>query len=169
MEQWPARTGRDGREVVVVGEALAEAARRLETCGQRATPQRLAVVAALMAQRRLVTAQELHTALRRVQPHLGLATVYRTLDVLVACALAEAFPQPSNETRYAFCSAAHHHHIVCQRCGLVAELTGHALEGLERTVARESHFTVDDHALTLFGVCQDCRADAPAPAGAGAS
>lgn len=152
----------------MVGEALAETARRLEAHGQRATPQRLAVVAALMAQRRLITAQELHGALRRAQPHLGLATVYRTLDVLVTCALAEAFPQPSHETRYAFCSAAPHHHIVCQRCGLVAELTGRALEGLDRTVERESHFTVDDHALTLFGVCRDCRASTLVAAGAGA-
>ena len=142
----------------MVKEALAEATRRLETRGQRAPPQRLAVVAALMTQRRLVTAQELHAALRRVQPHLGLATVYRTLDVLVTYALAEAFPQVTNETRYAFCSTARHHHLVCYRCGLVLELTGGALEELERTVERENRFAVDDQALTLFGVCQDCRA-----------
>lgn len=139
-------------------EALAEAARHLETRGQPATPQRLAVVAAPTAQRRRVTAQELHAALRRVQPHLGLATVYRTLDMLVRCALAEAFPQASNETRYAFRSARRHHHLVCQRCGLVVELTGSALESLGRTVERESRFTVDDQALTLVGACQDCHA-----------
>src|SRR5438270_12367222 len=80
-------------------EALGEAARRLEARGHRATPQRMAVLAALLAQRTFVTAQEMHGVLRRVQPHLGLATVYRTLELLVQCGLAEAFPQPNKEVR----------------------------------------------------------------------
>src|SRR5439155_18477772 len=63
-------------------EALGEAARRLEACGHRATPQRMAVLAALLAQRTFVTAQEMHGVLRRVQPHLGLAKVYSTLELL---------------------------------------------------------------------------------------
>lgn len=139
-------------------DALAEAAQRLEARGHRATPQRMAVIAALMAQRTYVTAQDLHTALRRVQPHLGLATVYRALELLVACDLAEPFPQPNNEMCYAFCSARHHHHLVCQRCGLVAEVPGCALETLARDLERQSRFAITDHALTFFGTCQDCRA-----------
>jgi len=141
----------------IIEEALTEAADRLEACGHRATPQRTAVIAALMAQRRYVTAQDLHTALRRVQPHLGLATVYRALELLVECGLAEAFPQPTNEMRYAFCSARHHHHLVCNRCGLVAEVPGCALQAVEHELERQSRFAITDHALTFFGTCQDCR------------
>ncbi len=141
-------------------EALTEAARRLEAAGHRATPQRMAVVAALMAQRSYVTARDLHLALRRVQPHLGLATVYRTLELLVDSGLAESFPQPNNELRYAFCSARHHHHLICTHCGLVAEVPGCALRGVERDLERQSRFAITDHALTFFGTCQDCRSTA---------
>ncbi len=137
-------------------EALAEGARRLEVSGYRATAQRLTVLTALMAQRRYVTAQELHAALRRVQPHLGLATVYRTLELLVACGLAEPFPQPNHEARYAYCSSRHHHHLVCTGCGLVAEVPGCTLQAVERELESQSHFAISDHALTFFGTCQDC-------------
>lgn len=142
-------------------EALAEAAHRLEAAGHRATPQRMAVVAALMAQRSYVTAQDLHAALTRVQPHLGLATVYRTLELLVDSGLAESFPQPNNELRYAFCSARHHHHLVCTHCGFVAEVPGCALHEIERDLERQSNFAITDHALTFFGACRDCRNAAP--------
>lgn len=138
-------------------DVLGEAARRLEACGHRATPQRLAVVAALMARRSYVTAQDLHATLRQAQPHLGLATVYRTLEVLVDCGLAQAFPQPNNEMRYTYCSARHHHHLVCNRCGLVAEAPGCALQAVERDLERQEGFAISDHALTFFGICQDCR------------
>ena len=139
-------------------EALAEATRRLEARGHRMTPQRLAVVVALMAQKRYVTAQDLHNALRHVQSHLGLATVYRTLELLVECGLAESFVQPNNELRYAFCSERHHHHLVCTRCGLVAEVPGCALRSVERDLERQSRFAISDHTVTFFGTCGDCQA-----------
>lgn len=141
-------------------EALAEAARRLEACGHRATPQRMAVIAALLAQRTFVTAQELHQALRRVQPHLGLATVYRALELLVGSGLAESFPQPNNEMRYTFCSERHHHHIICTQCGLVAEVPGCTLRAMECELEQQSRFTIADHALTFFGTCLECRSTA---------
>lgn len=137
-------------------EALGAAARRLETHGYRATPQRLAVVAGLMAQRGYVTARDLHGAVRRVNRRLGLATVYRTLELLADCGLAERFPQPNNEVRYVFCSEQHHHHLICTRCGLVAEVPGCALHALQRELERERHFAITDHALTFFGLCMDC-------------
>jgi Fe2+ or Zn2+ uptake regulation protein len=143
-------------------ETLGDAARRFEACGHRATPQRLAVVAVLMAQRGHITAQALHAALRRIQPHVGLATVYRTLDLLVDCGLAQPFPQPNNEVRYAFCSARHHHHLVCTGCGSVEEVPGCTLQAIERDLERERHFAIAEHALTFFGTCRDCQGPPPA-------
>ncbi len=145
----------------MTGQELDEAARRLEACGHRATPRRIAVLAALMARRTYVTARDLHLSLLRVQPRLGQATVYRTLELLVDCGLAETFPQPNNELRYAFCSARHHHHLVCKGCGLVAEVPGCALQPVERELERQSRFAISDHALTFFGTCQECRAESP--------
>src|SRR5918912_675812 len=145
-------------------ETLDDAARRFEAAGYRATPQRLAVVAVLMAQRGQITAQALHAALRRIQPHLGLATVYRTLDLLVGCGLAQPFPQPNNDVRYAFCSARHHHHLVCTGCGYVEEMPGRTLQAMERDLERERHFAIAKHVLTSRGTCHVC---APARRGGG--
>jgi len=150
--------------VRVVGEVVdkvSEAARRLEACGHRATPQRMAVIDALVAHRTYATAQDLHAAVRCAQPHLGLATVYRTLELLVDCGLAEPFPQPNNELRYAFCSAQHHHHLICKTCGLVDEVPGCALQGLQRDIEQTSQFAIEEHALTFFGACRDCRGRSP--------
>ncbi len=143
-------------------EAVHEASRRLEARGSRATPQRMAVLTTLMAQQRYVTAQDLPMTLRCVQPHLGLATVYRTLELLVDYGLAEAFPQANNEVRYTSCSERHHHHLVCTTCDLVAEIPGCSLEGIERDIERQNSFNINDHAPTFFGTCQDCVAHSAA-------
>jgi len=63
--------------------------------------------------------------------------------------------------RYAFCSARHHHHLVCKRCGLVAEVPGCALQPVERELERQNNFAITDHALTFFGTCQECRDGSP--------
>ena len=134
----------------------AEAVRRLEGRGYRATPQRLSVLAALAARPTHVTAQDLHADLRASGERLGLATVYRTLELLAQCDLAARFPQPNNEVCYVYCSARHHHHLVCTGCGRVAEIPGCALQPVQQDIERAHDFTITGHTLTFFGTCASC-------------
>jgi Fur family ferric uptake transcriptional regulator len=95
--------------------------------------------------------------LRTEHPTLGVATVYRTLETLVEVQAATRFEQPNHEGKYVYCSPRHHHHLVCTRCGLVEELAGCLLTPVERALRRRTSFQINEHALTFYGFCAECR------------
>src|SRR5579859_5707563 len=137
---------------------LDEVLRRLEARGYRVTEQRRTVVEGLMRQAVALTPRELHAVLRRAHRSLGLATVYRTLENLEEVQAATRFEQPNHEGKYVYCSPRHHHHLVCTRCGYVEELAGCVLTPVERALRTRTRFQINEHALTFFGFCGDCRA-----------
>ena len=132
--------------------------RRLEERRYLATPQRRAILAALMRQHTSVTPRELHLALREEQPAIGQATVYRTLELLVEVGAATRFLQDNNESKYIYCSPRHHHHLVCTRCGRVDDLDGCLLSRLGPLLEQQTLYQITGHAITLYGYCGDCRA-----------
>lgn len=131
--------------------------RRLEARNRHATNQRRVVLQALMDQRSYVTARELYAVLRQAHPTIGQATVYRTLELLVEAGAASRFPQENNESKYIYCPPRHHHHLVCTRCGLVEDLDGCLLPGIGATLEKRTRFQINEHALTFYGFCQECK------------
>jgi Fur family ferric uptake transcriptional regulator len=133
------------------------AAQRLAEGGVRATPQRERVLAELMDERDDATAQELHARLRAGGQRIGLATVYRTLAVLVDEGIVDALSHHDGERCYRLCGAEHHHHLVCTECHRVVELTDCGVsEWLERA-AEEQGFVATEHRLEVSGLCAACR------------
>ncbi len=144
-----------------VQQAIAEqdeVMRRLQERRHVPTPQRRAILAALMTQSTSVTPRELHVALREEQPAIGQATVYRTLELLVEVGAATRFLQDNNESKYVYCSSRHHHHLVCTRCGRVEDLDGCLLSRLGPLLEQHTLYQITSHAITLYGYCGDCRA-----------
>jgi Fur family ferric uptake transcriptional regulator len=138
-------------------QSQVRAAKRLAEGSVRATPQRLRVLAELMDERDDATAQELHARLRARGQRIGLATVYRTLAVLVDEGIVDALSHHDGERCYRLCGAEHHHHLVCTECHRVVELTDCDLgEWLERA-AGEQGFVATEHRLEVSGLCESCR------------
>jgi len=131
--------------------------RRLEERRHQETPQRRAILTALMKQHTAVTPRELHLALREEQPAIGQATVYRTLELLVEVGAASRFLQDNNESKYVYCSPRHHHHLVCTRCGRVEDLDGCLLSRLGPMLEQQTLYQITGHAITLYGYCADCK------------
>jgi Fur family ferric uptake transcriptional regulator len=128
----------------------------------RSTRPRQAVVSVLERTRdRQLSAQDLHRAARRVQPGVGLATVYRTLAALEAEGTVEVISQEGGEAAYRLCSPGHHHHLVCAGCGAVVEIAECDVEPLARKLARRHGFRIDQHEVTLRGRCGACRSGTP--------
>jgi Fur family ferric uptake transcriptional regulator len=113
----------------------------------------VAIIDALDGKERPVTAQELHTDVRGP----GLATVYRTLNALAATGMAETFLAGDGEQAFKLCEPAHHHHLICERCGQVVEVPSCEVEGWAASVAKRRGFTVSGHRADVFGVCERCR------------
>ena len=90
---------------------------RLSAAGERVTRQRLLVADALASAARQVSAQDLYDRLRRVEPRIGRATVFRTLEALVAAGVARRLEQDGHVYGYVACRPEHHHHLACDNCG----------------------------------------------------
>jgi Fur family ferric uptake transcriptional regulator len=120
----------------------------------RETRQRRAIVEALEAFETAFTAVELHEQARARQRGLGLATTYRTLDLL----RREGAVRPvsgSDRAEYIRCHPGHHHHLVCLRCGSVEE-TELCAAPTAAELKRKHGFRPEAHEVEIFGTCARC-------------
>jgi Fur family ferric uptake transcriptional regulator len=123
----------------------------------RTTRQRVAVQSALDKAGGFNTAQELHETLRATGTKVGLATVYRSLQLMADSGEVDVIRNDAGEAFYRRCSPQHHHHLICKQCGVAVEVSGTAVEEWADRVAAENGFSEVSHSLELFGVCKDCR------------
>ena len=123
---------------------------------QRQTRQRTAVSELLEGLDEFKSAQELHDILRHRGEPIGLTTVYRSLQTLAESGEVDCLVADDGETRYRKCGAAHHHHLVCRKCGATVEIAGPAVEKWADTMAAEHGYTTVSHTLEIFGLCQTC-------------
>jgi Fur family ferric uptake transcriptional regulator len=130
----------------------------LGRAGLRPTRQRRAILEAMERAGRPVTAQALHARMQRGRNGPGLATVYRTLQALARAGLATTFPAGEGEVAYKLCRPGHHHHLICEGCGLVLEIPSCEVEPWAARTARRRGFTVSSHQAEIFGRCPSCAA-----------
>jgi len=140
------------------------AADRLTAAGERVTRQRLLVANALAAAGLQLTADQLYRSLRRREPAIGRATVFRTLETLVDAGVARRLELEGHVYAYVACLPAHHHHIACTSCGRVEEIDEAYVTPIARRLAREMGFEIDDARLDFYGRCATCRAEDAASA-----
>jgi Fur family ferric uptake transcriptional regulator len=138
--------------------AASMTAERLRAVGERVTPQRVRIADALVAVGRQITADELWTELRRAHPGLGRATVFRTLETLVAAGVARRLEQEGHVYGYVACRPQHHHHLACSSCGRVEEIGETFIRPVAERVSSELGFEIDDARLDFYGRCARCRA-----------
>ncbi len=128
----------------------------LRTAGLRATRQRLSVLESLRERPDAVTAQDLHAELRGAGEPIGLTTVYRTLTALAGAGFLDTFDR-DGEQAFRRCGEVHHHHLVCETCNRVEELSGDDVERWVSQAATRHGFEVTGHRADIFGICAACR------------
>jgi Fur family ferric uptake transcriptional regulator len=128
--------------------------RRLNT-----TAQREAIVEQFLRTRDHVSIDELLTKVRKRQPKVGYATVYRTLKLLVDSGLAVERQFGDGQARYEVVGD-HHDHLICVKCGLILEFEDDEIERLQERIAqRMGGFTVLRHRHELYGLCPKAAGD----------
>lgn len=122
----------------------------------RMTRQRRAVLDAIARRRGSFTVVEVYDRARRKEPRLGLATVYRTVELLRRSGAVRPLAG-SDRAAYVRCSPGHHHHLICLSCGSVeeTELCGAPPSSELR---RRHGFAAEAHEVDVYGTCADCRA-----------
>lgn len=103
-----------------------------------------------------VSAQQLHAQAVRNGESLGLATVYRELRRMVDEQLVDVVHDLEGEAKYRYCDTGHHHHIVCEQCGVTRGLDGDDVERWVEKVATATGFRGVRHTIELVGMCAAC-------------
>ena len=130
----------------------------LDAGGYRLTAPRRAVADLIAAHDGHFTAAELEAAARERRLGISRATLFRALDLLTDLGVVERLDLPSGEHAYVPCARAHHHHIVCSRCGRSAEVEDGGVAEAVAEIGRRSGYRIDTHRLELFGLCRHCQA-----------
>jgi Fur family ferric uptake transcriptional regulator len=130
----------------------------LRTHGYRLTPQRLAIIQILDETHGHLSAADIFLLANQRVPGLTEATVYRTLDFLVAHGMALIAHIGSGRIVYE--SSSHdHHHLICRKCGKSAEISHTDLSALFKQFQTTTGYRIDASHVTFFGLCPSCLAD----------
>ncbi|MFD2762293.1 ferric iron uptake transcriptional regulator [Lentibacillus juripiscarius] len=135
--------------------------KQLHAQSYKLTPQREATVRVLLEREEdHLSAEDVYLLVKEKAPEIGLATVYRTLELLSELKIVDKINFGDSVSRYDLRKegAEHfHHHLVCIECGSVEEIEEDLLEDVERIVEKDWRFQVKDHRLTFHGVCKQCQ------------
>ncbi|HVA69552.1 MAG TPA: Fur family transcriptional regulator [Candidatus Binataceae bacterium] len=142
-------------------QRMGEFKTRLRARGLKSTGQRDDIARVLFAMGRHVSAEELYAEVKKVNPHVGYATIYRTLRLLKECELLFERHFDDGQARYEVAGEHHHDHFICDACGRIIEFENQDIERLQQIVARELGVTLTHHKMELYGLCPDCRTKPP--------
>ena len=124
--------------------------------GQRHTRQREAIFETIREAEGPLSVPEILERCRTRVPRLGLATVYRTIGLLRDAGEITEVRLPGEEARFEPGRLGHHHHFQCRSCTKVYELETCPVM-LPASTTLPGGFRVEDHHLTLYGLCPDCQ------------
>ena len=130
----------------------------LDVAGYRVTGPRRAVADLIAEQTGHFTASDLEGVVRDRRLGISRATLFRALELLTELGVVERLDLPTGEHAYVPCARAHHHHVICSRCGRTAEVDDCGVAEAVSEIARKSGYRIDSHRLELFGLCRHCQA-----------
>jgi Fur family ferric uptake transcriptional regulator len=136
----------------------------LKQNGLKVTTQRVAILEVLSSRPGMhLTAEEIYDYVREKYPEIGIATVYRTIQVLSELNLIDKLNLDDGYVRYEISKGSseeachHHHHLICLECGRVYAFQDDLLEKLEERIMETMGFHVVDHEVKLYGHCSNCK------------
>ena len=128
--------------------------KNLKQAGLKTTQPRLKVLDVLeTSQVHHMTAEDVYKRLLETEQEIGLATVYRILTQFEAAGLVIRHNFEGGRALYELDNGSHHDHMVCVECGKVFEFFDRTIEQRQRNVATKAGFIMEDHSLSLYGVC----------------
>lgn len=134
---------------------------KLKEEGNKLTPQRRCIVEMMLNSKgKHLSSEEIYDSVKDKCPEIGLATVYRTLQLLDKIGFTNKLNLDDGCVRYELNlsrDSHHHHHLICRECGEVLEVEEDLLEALEEKIEKSYKFLIEDHDLKFYGKCSKCK------------
>jgi len=130
----------------------------LKSTGLKVTQPRLKILRVFQnSGRRHMTAEDVFRQLLAERTDIGLATVYRVLTQFEQARILKRNHFEAGTASYELADESHHDHLVCLSCGKVEEFLDAEIERRQRVIAAERGWTLQNHAMALYGQCARCR------------
>jgi Fur family transcriptional regulator, ferric uptake regulator len=123
----------------------------------RWTPQRKLVLDVFIQKLGHVHIDDIYNRVREKDPTIGIATVYRTMKLLVESGLAEVHSFNNKTTYERLFQVRHHDHLICKICNKTVEFEHPLIEKYQLEVCERNGFTLKSHRMALYGICKDCQ------------
>lgn len=135
---------------------------KLKETGFKITPQRRAIVEILLKNNHThLSSEEIYDLVRVDCPEIGLATVYRTMQLLDEIGAISKLNLDDGCIRYEICldkeDSHNHHHLICKKCGKIMEAKEDLLDNIECEIQKLYNFEILDHDVKFYGLCEDCK------------
>ncbi|MDM8519349.1 transcriptional repressor [Anaerolineales bacterium HSG6] len=128
--------------------------------GCRVTAQRAIIISAIESLSAHITADEIFKAVKKNNPYISLATVYRTLDLLKEAELITESNMGGSTMHYALKTHGPHHHAVCRKCNQSIELPSLLFTPIIEQLKTNHNFILEADHMVLFGICWQCQKEA---------
>ena len=142
-------------------ELLAEFKNILKQNQLKFTSQREIILYTLYYNTQHFTSEDLYMLIKEEYPELsiGIATVYRTLSLLEENSIVSSISLGVQGKKYEIANKPHHDHIICETCNKIVEFENEEIEELQHAIAKQNGFTLTNHLMQLYGICEDCQKD----------
>jgi Fur family transcriptional regulator, ferric uptake regulator len=134
---------------------------KLKEKGYKLTPQRRATLDTIMENKgKHLSTEEIYDMVKDKCPEIGLATVYRTLQLLDELDIISKINFDDGCSRYELNTHEddhQHHHLICLKCGDVIEVEVDLMDALEEEIEKNYEFNISDHKVKFFGYCSKCK------------
>ena len=128
----------------------------LRAKGFRLTPQRMMVLEAVEASEDHISAEEIFKQAHAKYPYLNISTVYRTLEMMKEQGLVAESDLGGGRLVYHPVGKAHHHHLVCRKCGSVQDVDESVFTKLQDDLKKRYGFDAVLEHMAIFGTCKKC-------------
>ena len=137
---------------------IVEFKKALAASGLKYTKQREVLLRTLYNNNKHFTPEALHTEIKAKFPELnvGIATVYRTLNLLEDSGMATSISFGAQGKKFELANKPHHDHLICKSCNKIIEFQDATIERKQLAVAKEHGFTLTGHMMQLYGICPEC-------------
>ena len=124
------------------------------------TPQRDIIVKILEENKdRHLSAEELYFIVKEKAPDIGIATVYRTLDIFYELQILEKISFSSGVSKYHLLQKEDeiiHHHLICTNCNKIEQVSNPLFDKLNKYIKSEYGFKIQNNSLSFYGLCKEC-------------
>lgn len=124
----------------------------------RRSDQRQQILDVFLKTERHLTAEDLYNIVKKKNPSIGYATIYRSLKLFSEAGLCRELQVDDGTTRYEHLyNHRHHDHLICTKCGKFVEIESPEIEALQDQLAKKNGFELIKHRLELYGLCSACK------------